>query len=185
MDNNVVDLSSFKHSLHVNIWDKLRYLIWLILSNLFFLTNIPYPSRFKVGILRLMGARVGVSCVIKPWVKIKLPWKLRIGDHVWIGEAAWIDNISDVEIGNHVCISQNALLLTGNHDYASTSFDLMSKPINIEDGAWICANSTIVGGVSVASHSVVGIGQIITKNTLPFEVYGNGSTTLSKKRVIK
>lgn len=185
MDNRAVDLSTFKHTLHVSIWDKLRYALWLLVSNLFFLTNIPYPNRFKVVLLRLMGAQIGNSCVIKPWVRIKLPWKLRMGDHVWLGELAWIDNISEVVIGNHVCISQNALLLTGNHDYTSISFDLTSKPINIEDGAWICANATIVGGVTVATHSVVGIGQIITKNTEPYQVYMNGSVPLYKKRVIK
>jgi len=132
-----------------------------------------------------MGAQIGVSCVIKPWVKIKLPWKLHLGDHVWIGESAWIDNISEVKIGNHVCISQNALLLTGNHDYTSTSFDLISKPINIENGAWICANATIVGGITVATHCVIGIGQILTKSTNPYEIFGIGKTTSTKKRVIK
>ena len=185
MNKKEVDLSSFKHSLHLSILDKLKYAFWLVISNFFFLTNIPYPIKLKVGILRLLGAKIGKSCIIKPWVKIKFPWKLELGDHVWLGESAWIDNISKVSIGNHVCISQNALILTGNHDYTLSSFDLMSKPINIEDGVWICANATITGGVNVASHSVIGLGQIITKNTLPYEVYGTRAAKLIKKREIE
>jgi putative colanic acid biosynthesis acetyltransferase WcaF len=163
----------------------MKYACWLIISNFFFLTNIPYPVRFKVALLRIFGAKIGKSCVIKPWVKIKFPWKLVLGNHVWLGESAWIDNISNVTVGNHVCISQKALLLTGNHDYTSSSFDLLSKPINIEDGAWICANATVVGGVTVASHCVIGVGQLITKNTLPNEVYGKGLPASIRKREIK
>lgn len=185
MSEQKVDLSSYNHQIHLSLVARIRYGMWLMLSNFFFLTNIPYPVFFKLFLLKLFGASIGRNCIIKPWAKIKFPWKLRLGDNVWIGEAAWIDNISEVVIGNHVCISQNALLLTGNHDYTSISFDLTSKPINIEDGAWICANATIVGGVTVATHSVVGIGQIITKNTEPYLVYMNGSVPLYKKRVIK
>ena len=42
---------------------------------------------------------------------------LVVGDDCWLGESCWIDNLDKVVIGNNVCISQGALLLTGNHDY--------------------------------------------------------------------
>jgi len=108
--------------------------------------------------------------VIKPWVKIKFPWELELGDYVWLGENIWIDNLSRVTIGNNVCISQGALLITGNHRYDRVDFKLESHPINIEDGVWICANSTIVGGVSLKSHAVVGLGCIVTKNLEPYTI---------------
>ncbi len=185
MNKKAVDFSTFEHSLYKSLWDKCRYALWLVLSELFFLTNVPYPVALKVFILRIMGAQIGSHCVIKPWVKIKLPWKLKLGNYVWLGESLWIDNISEVNIGHHVCLSQNALLLTGNHDYTRISFDLTSKPINIEDGAWVCANATIVGGVTIASHCVIGVGLTMTKDTMPYTVYSHSPATISKKREIK
>jgi putative colanic acid biosynthesis acetyltransferase WcaF len=185
VSNKISDLASFEHQLHLTFGAKFKYLVWLIISNFIFLTNIPYPNTLKIFILRLFGAKIGKGCVIKPWVKIKLPWKLCIGDHVWLGESAWLDNISDINIGNNVCISQNALLLTGNHDYNSSSFDLISKPLQIEDGVWVCANATITGGVNVRSHSVIGVGVIITQDTTSFSIYGNKQELVIKKRTIK
>jgi putative colanic acid biosynthesis acetyltransferase WcaF len=179
------DLSIFTHQLHLSLVDKLKYACWLILSNVFFLTNIPYPNSLKVLLLRMMGAQVGKGVVIKPWVKIKLPWKLSIGNHVWLGESCWIDNISEVRIGNHVCISQGALVLTGNHDYSKRSFDLLSKPIVMEEGVWVGAKSTIVGGVTLKSHCVTGVGVIILRDTEAYQVYSLSPNIQVKERVIK
>lgn len=185
MNKATVDLASFKHQLHLGLIAKIKYAFWLILSNVFFLTNIPYPNFVKIAILRMMGAKMGNGIIIKPWVKIKLPWKLQVGDNVWLGESCWLDNISSISIGNHVCISQEALLLTGNHDYTKSTFDLMSRPITIEDGVWIGARATVVGGVLIKSHSVIGVGTLITKDTEAFQVYGIDSNLQIKERVIK
>lgn len=185
MNKPTSDLSLFTHQLHLSFVDKFKYACWLILSNVFFLTNIPYPNFFKVFLLRLMGGKIGHGVVIKPWVKIKLPWKLAVGNHVWLGESCWIDNISEVNIGNHVCISQAALILTGNHDYTLRSFDLKSKPIVIEDGVWLGAQATVVGGVTLRSHSVIGVGVNILRDTEAYHVYRLNSDTQVKERVIK
>ena len=70
----------------------------------------------KVRLLKMFGAKIGKGLVIKNNVIIKQPWYLTIGDDCWIGENVWIDNIDKVSIGSDVCISQGAMLLTGNHD---------------------------------------------------------------------
>jgi putative colanic acid biosynthesis acetyltransferase WcaF len=117
-------------------------------------------------------------------VKITFPWKLTIGDNVWFGEECWLLNLEHITIGNNVCISQRAFLCTGNHNYKSPSFDLIVKPILIEDGAWIGASTIIGPGVVVGSHAVLTAGSVATGSLKPFGIYRGNPTILVKDRVI-
>ena len=154
-----VDLATFN-----NNWYKpgtaVKRILWYYV-NLVFLQSGWFPFYgFKVFLLRLFGANIGNGVLIKPFVNIKYPWFLTIGNHVWIGENVWIDNLAQVTIGNNVCISQGALLLTGSHDYKSSSFDLIVKANALEDGVWICAKAVICAGVTCYTHSIVTAGSI-------------------------
>lgn len=181
-----VNFSKYNHVLFTSFILKVKYALWLIISNLFFLTNIPYPNTFKVFILRLFGAKIGKVTIIKPWVKIKFPWFLTLGDHVWLGENCWIDNISPVTIGCHVCISQDALLLTGNHDYTKTDFPLISKSIRIADGAWIGAKSVVLGGVTVNTHAVLTLASVANKELEAYAIYqGNPALKIKERNIIE
>jgi len=138
----------------------------------------------KILLLKLFGASVGNGVVIKPNVNIKYPWFLRIGDYSWIGEDVWIDNLAKVEIGSHVCISQGAFLLCGNHDYTKPSFDLMVKPIIIEDGVWVGAKSVVCPGVTCFSHAILSVGSIATKNLEAYSIYqGNPAQKIKERRI--
>lgn len=185
MGNKVINFDNFKDEVSPGIFKKLRYVLWLIISNIFFLTNIPYPNKFKVLILKIFGGKVGNKVVIKPWVKIKFPWMLTLGNAVWLGESVWIDNISEVKIGNNVCISQGALLITGNHNYSSESFELISKPIIIEDGVWVCAKSIVFGGIAIHSHSVLSINSLASQDLKSYSVYSGNPAIFVKNRNIK
>ena len=159
-------------------------MLWVVASGLFFQTWFPWPSRLKVGLLRSFGGRVGRGLVIKPRVTIKYPWKLQVGDHVWIGENAWIDNLDRVVIGSHVCISQGALLLCGNHDYTKAAYDLMTEPIVLEDGVWIGAKSAVTPGVTCQSHAVLAAGSMATSDLEPYTVYQGCPAQAVKPRTV-
>ena len=185
MLNSVINFEDFKDEVSPGIFRKFRYALWLLTSNIFFLTNIPYPNKFKVLILKLFGGEIGNKVVIKPWVKIKFPWMLILGNAVWLGESVWIDNISEIKIGDNVCISQGALLITGNHNYSSKMFELNSKPIKIEDGAWICAKSIVIGGVTIHSHAVLAINSLASKDLKSYSIYSGNPAVLIKNRILK
>ena len=158
--------------------------LWTVVSGLFFQTWIPWPSGLKRSLLRLLGARVGSGVVIKPRVTIKYPWKLAIGDHSWIGEQVWIDNLDQVTIGAHVCISQGALLLCGNHNYKKPAFDLIVKPITVEQGGWVGAQTVVCPGVTVGSHAVLSVGSTATSDLEPYSIYKGNPAEKVKDRVI-
>lgn len=161
----------------------IRRVVWYCLNAVFLNSAFPVVS-FKLFLLRLFGARVGKGVVIKPYVNIKYPWKLWIGDHVWIGEKVWIDNLADVHIGNHVCISQGAMLLCGNHNYKKSTFDLIIGKISIQDGAWIGAQSTVCPGVNVHSHAVLTVGSVATTHLEAFGIFQGNPAVKVKERVM-
>ena len=135
--------------------------------------------------LRAFGAKVGVGLIIKPHVSIKYPWRLVIGDHVWIGEEVWKDNLAKVTLKSHACISQGAMLLCGNHNYRKTTFDLMVGQIVIEEGAWAGARTVICPGVRLGSNSLLTVGSVATSSIEANWIYQGNPARKLKIREIK
>ncbi len=135
--------------------------LWVILQALFVTSRMPGAVHRKI-LLKLFGARIGAGVVFRPGLKVKFPWRLEIGEHAWIGEDVWIDNPAPVRIGDHCCISQGAYLCAGSHDWSSTTFDLVTKPIVIRDQTWICARATVGPGVTVEEGAVLALGSVAT-----------------------
>ena len=148
----------------------LKYGVWYIVNSILFKTGFPI-SGIKVTCLRLFGAKVGKGVVIKPNVNIKFPWKLEIGNDVWIGEKVWVDNLDKVQIADNVCISQGAMLLCGNHNYKKSSFDLITAPIVLESGVWICAKATVGPGVICQENSILSPNSFANKSLEKDSVY--------------
>ncbi len=177
-----VDLSTFSSAHFDRGASRSRELLWLFVSLVLFRLCPLSLSRLKCAILRAFGAKIGTGITIKPQVKITFPWKLAIGDHVWLGEECWLLNLDQIVIGNHVCISQRAFLCTGNHDYGKSTFDLIIKPIVLHDGCWIGASAWVGQGVTAGVESILTAGSVATKNLEPSGIYRGNPAMLTKKR---
>lgn len=156
-------------------------MLWLAVSAALVASSVP-GSRMRVIVLRLFGARIAEGVVIKPRVRIKFPWRLSVGAHAWIGEGVWIDNLADVTIGAHACLSQEAYLCTGSHDWSRERFDLVMKPIHVETQAWVCAKAVIGPGVTIGRGAVLGLGAVATSDLAPETIFGAPPAVMRKAR---
>lgn len=163
---------------------SLKIVCWYFVSLFFIRSGIIPFSAIIVFILRLFGAKIGKDVRIKPRIYIHYPWKLSIGDHSWLAECR-IENLAHVTIGTNVCVSQEAMLLTGNHDYKKSGFDLITKPIVLENGAWIGARAVVCPGVTVKSHAVLTVGTIATKDLEAYGIYQGNPAIKVKDRIIE
>lgn len=158
--------------------------LWYLVNSIFFKTGILPFYGIKSALLRSFGAEIGKGLVIKQCISIKYPWFLSIGDHCWIGEQVWIDNLAHIKIGNNVCISQGALLLCGNHDYTKETFDLKVQPIDIEDGVWIGARAVVCPGTVCKDHSVLTVQSVASGVMESYSIYQGNPATRIKERII-
>lgn len=179
-----VDLSRYNNADFDRGASRLVEALWIITRVLVF-DWCPWKcSGLKCSLLRLFGAQVGHGVEIKPEVKITFPWKLTLGNHVWLGEECWLLNLAPITIADNVCISQRAFLCTGNHDYKSTGFDLMVSPIQIHEGVWIGAGAIVSPGVQIGSHAVLTAGSVATSPMEPFGIYRGNPAEYVKQRVL-
>lgn len=178
-----VELSQYDNSWYKTGASFPARVMWYIVNAAFF--NSWFPFQFvKRFWLRAFGSKLGRDVVIKPGVNIKYPWNLSIGDHVWIGEKVWLDSLAPIRIGSNCCLSQGAYLLTGNHDYTKSTFDLQVREIVLEEGVWIGAMAIVCPGVTAASHAVLTAGSVATKNMESFAIYQGNPAERIKDRII-
>ncbi len=141
-----------------------KQILWYFINALFVRASWNPFMGIKIRLLKTFGAKIGKGMVIKNNVNIKFPWKLTVGDNVWIGENVWIDNLVYGSLFWVTCLSlAGSLLLTGNHDYTLSSFDYRNAPITIESGAWIGAKAIVCPGVTVQTHAILTVGSVATK----------------------
>ena len=154
----------------------------MVVSFLFFEHSLAVWNGIKRFWLRVFGAQLGVGVVIKPNVKIKYPWQLKVGNHCWIGEQVWIDNLDLVTLEDHVCISQGAMLQCGNHNYQKVAFDLITAPITLKQGSWVGARCCVGPGVTIGSHVVLTMGSVATKDIEAYGIYRGHPAVWVKER---
>jgi len=179
------NLSNFDNSWYNPGAGKLKQSLWYF-ANLLFVKGRCLPvSSLKVVVLRAFGAKIGKSVNLKPGVNIKYPWRLKIGNYVWLGEGVWVDNLADVTIEDNVCISQGAMLLCGNHNYKKPTFDLKVGDITLKEGCWIGAQSTVCPGVSVGEYAILSVGSVATKDLEEKGIYQGNPAVWVRVRVIE
>jgi len=182
---NNINLADFDGSDYSKGAHFFKITLWYFV-NAFFVRPSIFPFiKIKIFFLRLFGAKIGKHVLLKPCVIIKSPWNLVIGDNCWIGENAWIDNLDRVIIGNNVCISQGAMLLTGNHDYKRSSMPYRNGPIVLKDGCWIAAKSIVCAGVTVHENAILTVGSMTSKDLDSNGIYQGVPAVKVRERIIE
>lgn len=159
--------------------------VWLFLGLPLLRCSLLPSSSLRVSLLRLFGARIGSGVVMRHGINVKYPWHLEIGSDCWFGEDCWIDNLTTVQIGSDVCLSQGCYLCTGNHDWSDPTFGLIVKPIHLHDSAWVGAKAVLAPGVVLGEGAVAGAGSVVTRDIPRFEIHAGNPACFIKQRQIK
>ena len=119
-----------------------------------------------------------------PKSRIDYPWNIAIGRSN-VDNGVWVYALDKITIGDNVCIGEDVRLLTGSHALESPHFDLVTKPIRIEDNAWIATGAIILPGVTIGEGAVVAAGAVVSKDVEAWTVVGGNPAKFVKVRKLR
>ena len=165
--------------------NKVKRLVWEIVWAVFFRTTPRWClNGWRRFLLRMFGASLGKGLLVRSGAKVWQPWRLKTGDNSWIDNNVSLYSVDDIRIGSNVVISDGAFICTASHDISSPTFNLITKPIEICDGAWICAKAIVLPGVKIGEGAVVAAGSVVAKDVDPWSVVaGNPARKISTRRI--
>ena len=165
-----------------SLMNRISRVLWQVVSVLFFRYS-PNPMHgYRSFILRLFGAKVGRGVHIYPKVKIWAPWNLILKDECGVANGVILYSQGQIIIGRRVVISQGSHLVTGTHDYNHPGFPLITKPILINDHAWIAAETFVHPGITIGEGCVIGARSVVTKNMPAWMICGGHPCKAIKER---
>lgn len=106
-----------------------------------------------------------------------------IGDSSWIDECVSVYSVDRISIGTNAVVSEGAFICTATHDITSETFNLVTKPITIGDGAWVASRAIVLPGVSIGEGAVVAAGAVVTRDVEPWTIVAGNPARVVKKRV--
>lgn len=107
------------------------------------------------------------------------PAKIKIGKWTAIGERTEIHARQSVTIGNECRISWDVVILDRDYHGWGNNPEVV-KPVVIEDHAWLGCKSTILKGVTVGHHSIVGAGAVVFQDVPPYSIVSGNPAKVIK-----
>lgn len=155
--------------------------IWWFVEGTFFKFSPQFLYGFRRWVLRFFGAKIGEGVIIRPSVKVTYPWKVTLGDHVWIGDDVVLYSLGEIVVGDNTVISQRSYICAGDHDYTNSSFAIRANPVHIGQSNWIATDVYVAPGVTIGNGNVIGARSSVFKD-LPDSMVCLGSPCRPIKR---
>lgn len=180
-----VDLSRFSTKGHHRGRPIIVAILWWLTKFLVVQSRFPWPSVVRRVLLVMFGAEIGHGFYVRPSVNIHYPWKLTIGDNVWLGEGSTILNLEHVEIENNVAIAHDVYIAAAGHDIEDPCFSYANRPVLIKSGAWLGTRCFVGPGVVIGRGAVIAAGAVVVKDVEDWAIVGGVPAKRIGTRVIR
>lgn len=130
--------------------------------------NIALVKRY--ALLKTLAKSVGENVSVFPDVYLKNAQEMEIGNNVSFQPMVYIEAYGGVTIGDDVSLAEGASLFSVNHGFEDKLIPIKDQPltalpIKIENNVWIGAKATVLGGVKIASGTIVAAGAVVSHDT--------------------
>lgn len=179
---NIIRLDLYNQSWYSRGRNGLFVLLWWFVQGSLFRFSLHHMYAWRRQLLRIFGAEIGKGVQIRASAKISYPWKVSIGDYTWVGDNVEFYSLDQIVVGEHCVISQHSYLCTGSHDIGDPYFSLITKPIHIENGAWIASDVFVYPGVTIGEMAVVAARSTVIHDIPSNEIHAGMPTKFIKYR---
>ena len=151
----------------------------LVAEDLCFELNNTRPSKIedRNGILKKLIPNLENDCTILSPFTADYGCYCRIGHDTFINHNAYLMDGGGITIGHHCFIGPNCGMYTATHPVLAEERNQgleKALPIVIGDNCWIGGDVTILPGVTIGSHTIIGAGSVVTKD-IPSHVIALGN----------
>ena len=127
---------------------------------------LKHPETMEFGDCVFVGAQA--------MIQGRFGGRCKIGNHVWIGPQAYFD-ARDLVLEDYVGWGPGAKVLGSEHTGMPANepiicTDLVVKPVTVGFGADIGMNASLLPGITVGAHAIVGAGAVVTHNVPEFAI---------------
>lgn len=114
--------------------------------------------------------------------------KLYIGKNTSIGAYSHIAAVkNNIIIGKEVLIADKVFISTTNYQYENININIREQghiskgDVIIGDECWIGINVSILSGVKIGKHTIIGANSVVTKNIPSYSVAAGNPANIIKK----
>ena len=131
--------------------------------------TLPFMDEYNELLRELFGDNLGEGSYVSAPISGSCVSSMKIGKRVFINSNLLAMARGGITIENDVQIAANVQLLSNNHDIYDRQV-LTCKPILIKEGVWIGAGASILPGICIGKHAIIGAASVVTKDVPDYAV---------------
>ncbi|MBX9749762.1 MAG: hypothetical protein K5Q68_09130 [Roseococcus sp.] len=134
---------------------------------------------------------IGDGCEVRHHAVLEVIGKyngrITIGNNCVIGICNWLQGAGNISIGDDVIIGPYSCIVSSSHIYDNPDIPIARQPLAlgevvIEDDVWIGASCTILSGVRIGAHSIIGANSLVSSDIPPYSIAVGSPARVIKSR---
>lgn len=151
-------------------------------------TNNRRVAQLRRHLLKGILGSVGTGCHFSVGIKIVNPERLHIGDRCRFANSTILGSTGGLSFGASCLIGFENVFLTRMHRYDRADVPVWEQgystaPITLGDDVWTGCRVTVLQGVTIGSHTIVGAGSVVTRDLPPGVIAAGVPARVIRKRL--
>jgi acetyltransferase-like isoleucine patch superfamily enzyme len=131
--------------------------------------NSLFAHRFRRMLAPLVFRSVGENFKCWQFVEWSFGYNVSFGNNVVVHRHVLLDDRGGIDIGNDVSISDYANIYSHNHDIYDIH-KVNTLRTTIGNGVRITYHATVLAGVQIGDHAMIGTGALVTRDVQPHHI---------------